>query len=427
MLPLLHRHTSLPLIVAFLIVAVTPLRGEDVSVEKVFATVPFDQWVEQGQVTAVRWNVTVQSVGLTGDQRLGAYIHVELAQRKLVKFSQGDRVTLLLQVSDAGGRSFRDCKLLNLEDVKPLFKKGIIEVSWYLLVLPGDYKVTLVLVDALNGKHNLKRLPLHVKRLRNDPLPESWTGLPAVEFPDTELKTPDSLYHLGITGRLHLPVTPRRVVRMEVLVDVTESDLFLGSRQARAYYGSYLREAMRLLQLLSQISLERGSLSVAMLDLHREEVIFKQDDVKELDWPRAWSAVAPKAKTGTIDARELAKQREGPTFFQDELLRRLSLPHAGQAEGDDTVHVFLIIGSHMDYYSLQGFPHLPPGSEKRCVVYFLQVDLLNEAYAKVAVDNMRKMLAPLPLRVFQVGGIQSRSAKSIRHALAKILEEVGKM
>jgi hypothetical protein len=422
MRPLLHRHISFPLMVAVLIVAVSPLRGEDVSVEKVFATVPFDQWVEQGRVTAVPWNVTVQSVGLTGDQRLGASIHVELAQRKLVKFSQGDRVTLLLQVSDAGGRNFRDCKLLNLEDVKPRFKKGIIEVSWYLLVLPGDYRVTLVLVDALNGKHNLKRLPLHVKRLRNDPLPESWTGLPAVEFPNTELKTPDSP-----PQRLHLPVRSRRVVRMEVLVDVTESDLFLSSRRTRAYYDSYLGEAMRLLQLLSQISLERGSLSVAMLDLHRGQVIFEQDDVKELDLPRAWSAVAPKANAGTIDARELAKQGEGPAFFQDELLRRLSLPHAGQAEGDDTVHVFLIIGSHMDHYSLQGFPHLPPGSEKRCVVYFLQVDLLNEAYAKVAVEYMRKMLAPLPLRMFQVGGIQSRSAKSFRHALAKILEDVGKM
>jgi len=416
MLPLLNRHTSLPLIVAFLIVAVTPLRGEDVSVEKVFATVPFDQWVEQGRVTAVPWKVTVESRGLSRDQRLGALIHVELARRELIKFSQGTRVMLLLQVSDEGARNFRDCRL-NLQDVKPRFEKGKIDVSWGLFVLPGDYEVTLVLVNALNGKHNLRRLQLHVNRLKNDPLPESWTGLPAVESIHPELKTPDSP-----PQRLHLPVTPRRVVRMEVLVDVTESDLFLSSRGARWHYKSYLKKAMLLLKLLSQISLEPGSLSVAMLDLHRRQVIFKQEDVKELDWPRAWSVLAPETNAGTIDARELAKHPEGPIFFQDELLHRLTLPHAGQADGDDTVHVFLIIGSHMDYYSLHGLPHLPPGSEERCVVYFLQVDLLNEAYAKVAVENMRKMLAPLPLRVFQVG-----NAESIRLALAKILEEVGKM
>jgi hypothetical protein len=415
MLPLLHRHIFFPLIVAFLIVAVTPLRGEDVSVEKVFATVPFDQWVEQGRVTAVPWKVTVESRGLSRDQRLGALIHVELAQRELIKFSQGARVMLLLQVSDEGGRNFRDCRL-NLQDVKPRFEKGKIDVSWGLFVLPGDYEVTLVLVNALNGKHNLRRLQLHVNRLKNDPLPESWTGLPAVESIHPELKTPDSP-----PQRLHLPVTPRRVVRMEVLVDMTESDLLQGSRGPRAHYQRYLTEAMLLLKLLSQISVERGSLNVAMLDVHRQQVIFEQDDVKELDWPRA-SSVVPKTNTRTIDIRELTKRREGPVFFQDELLRRLTLPHAGQVEGDDTVHVFVIIDSHMDYYSLHGFPHLPPGAEERCVVYYLQVDLLNPAPAKAAVDNMRKMLAPLPLRVFQVG-----SAESVRHALAKILEEVGKM
>jgi hypothetical protein len=418
---LLHRHISLPLMVTVLIVAVAPLRGEDVSVEKMFATVPFDQWLEQGRVTAVPWHVTVRSVGLTRDQRLAAYIDMELAQRKLVKFSQGARVTLLLQVSDAGGRNFRDYKLVNLKDVKPRSKKGKIDIYWGLFVLPGDYKVTLVLVDTLNGKHNLKRLPLHVKPLENDPLPESWTGLHAVEFPDTELMTPAYPSHAEIPGRLHLPVRPRRVVRMEVLADVTQADVFLSSRRALHYYYSYLGTTMPLLKLLSQISVERGSLSVAMLDMFRRKVIFEQDDVKELDWPRARSALELANNTLTVDVSDMAKRRESPAFFQDEVLRRLTLPHTGQAEGDDTIHVFLIIDSHQDYYDLQGLPYLPPGSKERCVVYYLQVNP-NLAHPNVAVDYMRKMLAPLPLRVFQV-----RTPESIRLALAKILEEVGKM
>jgi hypothetical protein len=66
---LLNRHISLPLIVAFLIVAVAPLRGEDVSVDQMFATVPFDQWVKQGRVKAVPWKVMVESRGLSRDQR----------------------------------------------------------------------------------------------------------------------------------------------------------------------------------------------------------------------------------------------------------------------------------------------------------------------------------------------------------------------
>jgi hypothetical protein len=422
MLPLLHRHISFPLMVTVLLVAVMPLRGEDVSVEKMFATVPFDQWVEQGRVKAVPWKVMVESRGLSRDQRLVGLIYMELPHRKLAKFSQGDPITLLLQVSDAGGRNFRDYKLVNLKEVKPNARTGKIYIRWTLFVLPGDYKVTLALVGALNGKHNLKRLPLHVKPLKNDPLPESWTGLSAVEFPDTELKTPSYRSHAGIPGRLHLPVRSRRVVRMDVLADVTQADVFLSSgRRMLGYYYSYLGTAMPLLRVLSQISLERGSLSVAMLDLFRQKVIFEQDDVKELDWPGVSSALELADNTLTVDIKDMAKRRESPAFFQDELLRRLTLPQTGQAEGDDTVHVFLIIDSHQDYYDLQGLPYLPPDSKERCVVYYLQVNP-NLAHPNVAVDYMRKMLAPLPLHVFQV-----RSAESIRLALAKILEDVGKM
>jgi len=209
---------------------------------------------------------------------------------------------------------------------------------------------------------------------------------------------------------------------MDVLADVTQADVFLSSgRRGLVHYNSYLEMAMPLLKLLSQISLEQGSLSVAMLDMHRRKVIFEQDDVKELDWPRAWSMLELADNTLTVDIKDMAKRRESPAFFQDELLRRLALPQTGQAEGDDTLHVFLIIDSHQDYYDLQGFPYLPPGSKERCVVYYLQVNP-QLAHPNVAVDYMRKMLAPLPLRVFQVG-----SAKSIRLALAQILDEVEKM
>src|SRR5260370_41761491 len=85
-------------------------------------------------------------------------------------------------------------------------------------------------------------------------------------------------------------------------------------------------------------------------------------------------------------------------------------------------HVFVIIGSPMDFYSFRALPHMPPGSEEKCVVYYLQFELLNTRYADGAVGNVRKMLKPLPVHVFKV-----RSPESIRHALARILEEVERM
>jgi hypothetical protein len=202
---------------------------------------------------------------------------------------------------------------------------------------------------------------------------------------------------------------------MELLADVTASDLFRGSTR---FYNRYLSVALPLLKALSQVKLESGSLSVAMLDLRRHRVTFEQDEVKELDWPRARAVLAPENGPATIDITALEQRRESPAFLQDELLRRLNAP---QPAGDP-VHVFVVIGSPMDFYSFRNLPHLPPGSEEKCVVYYLQFELLNTQYADGAVGNVRNMLKPLTVHAIKV-----RSAESIRHALARILEEVGSM
>jgi hypothetical protein len=175
--------------------------------------------------------------------------------------------------------------------------------------------------------------------------------------------------------------------------------------------------ALPLLKALSQIKLESGSLSVAMLDLRRRRVTFEQDEVKDLDWPRARAVLAPENGPATIDITALEQHRESPAFLQDELLRRLNAQPSGEP-----FHVFVVIGSPMDFYSFRNLPHMPPGSEEKCVVYYLQFELLNTLYADGAVGNVRNMLKPL-----RVHAIKVRSAESIRHALARILEEVSSM
>jgi hypothetical protein len=195
-----------------------------------------------------------------------------------------------------------------------------------------------------------------------------------------------------------------------------------------------------------------------MLDLRQRRVTFEQNNVKILDWPRARSVLAPENGPGMIDIKVLEQRRESPAFLQDELLRRLNAaPVNPQASGEtqtsaeqqtsaepqtsagslksadtrasaeprtsaEPLHVFVIIGSPMDFYSFRDLPHLPPGSEEKCVVYYLQFELLNTNYADGAIGNVRKMLKPLTVHVFKV-----RSAESVRHALAKILEEVAAM
>ena len=392
---------------------------EDVPVEKVFAAVPFDRWVKQGPQAPLPWKVRIQSYGLSLHQRLRAHVEVELAGKDVVKLPLGDRLVALVQVSDAAGHPFRDYSFFLLKEVPPQFKKLKVFLNSDFFVLPGEYKVTMVLFDAMTGEHNLMEAPLIVGQLKDDPLRGAWSGLPAIEFLAPRLEGPDSLFRPDITGKLHLPLATKRPLRIELLADVTASDLFRGSTR---FYNRYLSVVLPLLKALSQIQLESGSLSVAMLDLRHHRVTFEQDEVKELDWPRARAVLAPENGPATIDIAALEQRRESPAFLQDELLRRLNAPAPGPQPAGGPVHVFVVIGSPMDFYSFRNLPHMPPGSEEKCVVYYLQFELLNPRYADGAVGNVRNMLKPLPVHAIKV-----RSAESIRHALARILEEVANL
>jgi hypothetical protein len=389
-------------------------QSQDVPVERVFATVPFAQWVREGAQAPVPWKVRIQSYGLSVHQRLLAHVEVELAGKDLVNRPQGDRLVALVQVSDAAGHPFRDYSFVLLKELPPQLKKLKVTLNSDFFVLPGEYKVTIVLVDGLTGEHNLMEAPLNVGPLKDDPLRGSWSGLPAVEFLAAGMEGPDSLFRPDIAGKLNLPLATKRPVRLELLADVTASDLFRGSTR---FYNRYLSVALPLLKALSQIKLESGSLSVAMLDLRRRRVTFEQDEGKDLDWPRARAVLAPENGPATIDITALEQHRESPAFLQDELLRRLNAQPSGEP-----FHVFVVIGSPMDFYSFRNLPHMPPGSEEKCVVYYLQFELLNTLYADGAVGNVRNMLKPL-----RVHAIKVRSAESIRHALARILEEVSSM
>jgi hypothetical protein len=415
---LVRRRFTILAILAFLVFAPT-LRSEDIPAEKIFAEVPFDQWVKQGPATALPWKVLIQPNGLSLHQRMSAHIEVQMQRRQLVKRPVDQRMLVLVQIISPDGGSFRNFEIFRMNEMEPTVKKGEVDIYWDVYMLPGDYQVTLALAIGDDGSHNLAQRTLHVAPPKNDPIPGIWEGLPAVEFLEAKLQGPDEVYRTDIPTRLNLPLASRHPVQLHVLADVTVSDLFHGST---SFYNNYLEVALPLLKSLSQVRVEQGSLDVAMLDLHRREVRFEQDDVKELDWPRARNVLESENGTAKVDIKELSQRRESPAFLQDELLRRLNAGPNGPPAGGDPVHVFVIIGSPMDFYSFRDLPRLPPGSEEKCVVYYLQFELLDPGYANGAVGNVRKMLKPLTVHLFKV-----RTAESVRHALAKMLEEISSL
>lgn len=395
-------------------------RAQEASVESMFAEAPFDRWAADGPSTQIPWKVRAFSPGLSLHQRLIAHVEIEIKGRELVQRANHGRLVTLVRITNQDGGQSHDYGLIDLKQVKPELRKHTWISMWDAFVLPGDYKIEVALYDKASGEHSFQRSAMHVAALKDDPLPDSWSGLPSVEFwgPITDQR--DTIFHSDIAGVLHLPLRTERPVQLEVLADLTPSDLFHGSTR---FYTRYLSVMLPLMKALTQITPANGSMRVAALDLRRREVTFEQDNVKQLDWARLRKVVAPENGPGMIDVKGLEQKHETPDFLRDEVLRRLSpMRENSSASGPRPLHVFVVLGSPMDFYAFHHFPPIPPEQTEDCVVYYLQFELYNPQYASGALGSVRKMMKPLPIHTIQV-----RSPQSIRHALARILDEVARM
>jgi len=249
-------------------------------------------------------------------------------------------------------------------------------------------------------------------------------------------------------------------VRLEVLADLRSSDTFKGSTAA---YEQYLAVALPAFKAFSHISVSNGSLHLATLDLPQRRATFLQDDGKDLDWPRLKATLIPTNGPGVVSVGSLRERhRQSPVFLREELVRRIdaaSGPDDQQAPGgaktEESLHVFILIGSPMDLYA---FPDLPPIElrKENCVLYYLQYEFADQRRPTPAeflrqnglsgidsliahrpskgdgpqvgrglngaVGNVERMLKPLKIHVFKV-----ISAEDVRRALAKVMTEVSEM
>lgn len=390
------------------------------STESVFAEAPFERWAAEGPVMQIPWKMRAFSPGLSVHQRLIAHVQVEIKGRELVQRANHGRLVTFLRITNREGRQAHDYGLIDLKQVKPELRKHNWVSMWDAFILPGDYTVEVALYDKSSGEHSFGRSTLHVAPLKDDPLPDSWAGLPSVEFWGPITDERDTIFHSDIEGALHLPLRTQRPVQIEVLADLTPSDLFHGSTR---FYTRYLSVMLPLMKAVTQITLSNGSMRVATLDLRRREVTFEQEKVKQLEWGRLRKVVSPENGPATINVKGLEQKHENPDFLRDEVLRRISaFRESNSAAGQKPLHVFVVLGSPMDFYAFHHFPPIVPEETEDCIVYYLQFELYNPQYASGALGSVRKMMKPLPIHTIQV-----RSPQSIRHALARILDEVARM
>jgi hypothetical protein len=208
---------------------------------------------------------------------------------------------------------------------------------------------------------------------------------------------------------------------MEVLLDMSPSaEIFRGSF---GYYNNYLAVALPMFKVFSQITPSNGSRSAAALDLIQRRIPFEQNDGKDVDWQNLRKALSPDNGPGTVSVKNLQNRRQSPVYLREEIVRRLRAADGpAMKPGEKPLHVFILIGTPMDMYVFPKLPELETGNEEDCVIYYLQSEFVERHGINGAVGNVEKMLKPLKIRSFRV-----ESADDVRRALAKIMEEVGRL
>lgn len=397
--------------------------AQQISQQALFADASFDRWQGEGQREQVPWKVKLFPARLSIHQRLEAGIEVHLPLDEILA-RRSHHIALLLQVTDHAHRRYRTGQVLDVDDaaLTTATPKSDVPFFWGMFVLPGEYEIEVALYDRQSGEHNFLRHKLSVAALSNDPLPAPWHGLPSVEFQSPATGGLDGLYRSDTEGRLNLPLHTRRPLHLEVLADMTASDVFLGDTKN---YEHYLVGAVPIVKVLSQISPTKGSVSVAALDLDGQRVTVEQPNLRELNWSPLKESLASGNGPAVVSVRSLMERRRSPIFLRDELVRRLKAAPLAPAPAGDPLVVFVVVGGAMDRYS---FPHLPPialPGAADCAIFYLQYDFAETPGAKGptgGIKKLEKMLRPLRVHTFTV-----RSAESIRYALAQVMEEISRM
>jgi hypothetical protein len=278
--------------------------------------------------------------------------------------------------------------------------------------------LVVVLYDRETGEHNLIQRNLKIAALKNDPLPDAWRDLPSVGFMERAEKL-DSSFHPEIRGRLHLPLEAQRPVQIELLVNLTPSEILTGSYRAFTFN---LRALMPILKIFSQIDVHNGAVNLATLDLTRQQVSFEQTDinVKQLDWPEL-KEVLSAADPSKIDVRSLQGRKYNAAFLRDEVARRIASGAAlhSEVQGENPMRVFILLSSSVAFNARDGLSQIELPKDCDCLVYHVRYDWWRSQMA--AFDDIDKVLKPLKLRKFS-----ATSPQGVRKALATMLNEISR-
>jgi Cu/Ag efflux protein CusF len=404
---------------------VVPMFAKVAAPDPLFAKVRFDDWKAEKGPVPFQWTVDIEPILLSNHQRWLTRINVRIDGNELMNRKGKGALFVLFQFQDGAGDVYQDHGVLDLRKVEAGAKAQIIIYTESAFVQPGNYPLAIGIFDTNTSDHWLRRNTLKVPVFKGDPLPYAWRDLPPVEF-HPQHETPDSWFLPTVTGKLNLPLETKHPLKVEVLVNLTPSELAASSQRI---LDRNLSTLLPTVKFLSQLEMTKGTLNVELLDMQRQKVSFRQEAVKQIDWPKMRDALTAD-QIGTIDVKALGDRDHSAQFFLAEVAKRVR-----------TADVLIILSSSVRFEVGMDLEPLHAQGTPDCRVYYFRyhpppVRYVVQQRAMVrrgpslssgqttvlgphAVDQLEATLKQLKHRLYDV-----QNPEEMRKALADLMAEL---
>jgi hypothetical protein len=404
----IHRGNKSRVLLALgaMCVLMTVARAEVTRAPREFAFAA-EEWLREPDCAEIPWHIQIMPPRLTLMERQLVEVRAEMRATDLQKRSVKRTLQVLAKVADEDGDWFEDESYAQIVLDKPISKKDSLEFVVGVFLRPGKYQVALVMYDTELKQRNVGRKWIEVAPLKNDPLPQLESGLPAVEFVD----------QVGQgwqfpAARLTLPVKARHPVEVDVLVNFSPSALYTGrTRALRRNVSAFLQ----ITHVLSQLDVEPGCVRLSGIDVLGLKVLFEDVDPETADWDKivraALQVSAPVVDVGTLQGR-----KETAAFFSNFMQRTVkeARPACRGPRGERPERAYIVAGSGMLFPNGTHVEPMPP-VPCECRVYYLRGHLEYGAMW----DEMERVMKPLRPRRLDVEG-----AEQFRSALASIVADL---
>jgi hypothetical protein len=393
--------------------------------DRYFTRYPFEKWQAEGAASEIRWAPKALPARLSPHQRLLSRIEFLLDGKEVIKRRGRGELVILMELTDAAGRHWRNHQVFDLTRVPEGAKARQILAVQDAFLLPGDYKLSVAVCDTHTLDHSYVQRTLHIAPLRTDPFPAAWQDLPAVEY-IREFQPPDNWFQPYLRGRVNMAVETQRPVHVDVVMNMTPSERAAGSIQIFRRNMSVLVPALK---VLSGIELSDGSLDVTLLDLTRRRV-WEQPNARQLDWSKMREPFAD-TNPGIIDVQSLASKAEMMQFFRDQIAGKLK----ASAEKEESRAVIVLSAPVFLEHQFKTETGRLARDPNRRLFYLRNRPLVPQRGPHGAFDGIAQPLAPsmpsddiervikaMDGRLFSVIG-----PEEFRKALAAILGEISRM